>query len=50
MFFGSSADDYDDNTTDDDTADDDDDSPFGFELVFLGALIVLGYAIYRKRD
>jgi len=50
VWFGSSADDDDDNTTDDDTADDDDDSPFGIELVFLGALMVLGYAIYRKRD
>lgn len=50
VYFGSAADDDDDNTTDDDTVDDDDDSPFGVELVFLGALMVLGYAVFRRRD
>ena len=50
VYFGSETDD-DDDSADDDTADDDDDddSPFGLELVFLGALVVLGYAVYRKR-
>ncbi|MGA1819944.1 MAG: hypothetical protein ACMUHU_02930 [Thermoplasmatota archaeon] len=49
VYFGSETDDDDDVTDDDTTDDDDDDSPFGLELVFLGALLVLGYAVYKKR-
>lgn len=45
--------DDDDDTDDDDTDDDDDgeeeDSPFGLEVIFIGALLVIGVVAFRRR-